>query len=293
MLENFHLTAVLRRGAQSYLQQIPLKQDLQDELAESWEEQLMQFTTNVEEVNFDPGYRPGPHERFRLPDYVPPDWLVDETSQSVQSLDSLGRDPRQTDPIIAIMGMARDGHGDEVVLFQNFTPSRMIHPGRLLLQSNDTYVGYERPGLILDVKLSAVYQPTLRKLLFVSFRTANSFLPLIDLYREATEDDIREVLSHERLMPEEIDALIDNANQWFTKRIAMLRDSGILDQYSANQIKANAVGHNVSIEVRGDKIVFPREKNAAKRLLQFLVEELYKGPITDTLYETNSKRKAE
>jgi hypothetical protein len=42
-----------------------------------------------------------------------------------------------------------------------------------------------------------------------------------------------------------------------------------------------------------DRIIFPSEKAPAKKLLQFLNEEIYIGAITDTLYETNSKRTTE
>ncbi len=141
------------------------------------------------------------------------------------------------------------------MLFQNFTHSRVIRPGRfLLLGGGDTYVSPERPGLTLDAKLSAVYQPALSKLLFVNLRTVNTFLPLLDLYKEATEEDIREVLSHDRLAAEDLDASATDTNQWFAKRITMLRDSRVLDQFSADQIKARSVGHSVSIAILEDKI---------------------------------------
>ena len=293
MLENFHLAAIIRRNARTELKQIPLRQPLQDSLAESWEQQYLGFTQEIEEVDFDPGYKPESHERFVLNDYTPPDWLVNETSQTVQHLDSLGREAQLTNSIVGIVGMARDDQNDELVLFQNFTGSRVIQPGRLLLQSGDTYVSPGRPGLTLDTRLSAVYEPVSRRLLFINFRTVNTFLPLLDLYREATEEDIREVLSHDRLATEDIDALATDANQWFAKRIAMLRDSRVLDEFSVDQIQARSVGLNVPMEIEDNRIVFPSERGAAKRLLQFLVEELYKGPITDTLYETNSKRQAD
>lgn len=73
----------------------------------------------------------------------------------------------------------------------------------------------------------------------------------------------------------------------------MLRDSGILDHYTAQQIVEDSDGYDVDIELDGDRIVFPAEKAAAKRLLQFLNEELFRGAITETLYETNSKREAD
>ena len=72
----------------------------------------------------------------------------------------------------------------------------------------------------------------------------------------------------------------------------MLKESGILDQYSVMEIQSRSSEHNVSINVANGKIVFPADKAEAKKVLQFLNEELYRGPITETLYETNSKREA-
>ncbi len=111
MLENFHLAAILRQGTHTYLRQIRLHQNLQGTLAESWEGQFLQFTTGIEEVDFDPGYRPERHERFRLSDYMPPEWLAKETSQTIQHLGLLDSETRLLDSITGIVGMARDGKG--------------------------------------------------------------------------------------------------------------------------------------------------------------------------------------
>ena len=156
----------------------------------------------------------------------------------------------------------------------------------------NTYKSAERPGLTLDVHLSAVYRPAERKLLFRNFRTVNTFLPLADFYTEASEQEIREVLDHPLLASEDPDQLVASANEWFRKRIAMLKDSGLLNQFFATEIQSRSTGYDVSVDVVDNKIVFPSNKAAAKRLLQFLNEELYRGAITETLYETNSKREA-
>ena len=115
----------------------------------------------------------------------------------------------------------------------------------------------------------------------------------MEFYEEASEDTIREILSHKILVPEDVEALAIDANQWFRKRFAMLRDSGVLDQYSPQQIKKRSKNYDVEIQISKGRIVFPAEKGAAKKLLQFLNEEIYRGAITDTLYETNSKREAD
>ena len=191
------------------------------------------------------------------------------------------------------MAFCRHNTSEELALFQNFSRSHVIEPGRFLFLKNNTYESADRPGLQLDNKLSAVYSPQEKRPLFHNFRVTNTFLPLEDFYEEASEETIRQILSHKHLAPEDVEALAIDANQWFRKRFAMLKYSGVLDQYSPQQIKKRSKNYDVEIQIVKGRIVFPAEKGAAKRLLQFLNEEIYRGAITDTLYETNSKREAD
>ena len=293
MLENFQLAAIIRQGGQTRLVRIPLHQRLQNTLAASWQEQYDAFVTDMEVINFNAGYQPEEHERFRLKHYEPPEWLAGENSQSVPALDAITNDDALLEAAKGIVAFARNDDGEEVMLFQNFSRSHVIRPGRFLFLQNNTYETTQRPGLTLDSKLSAVYLPADSKLLFHNFRTVNTFLPLADFYEEASEQQIKEVLGHKLLAPEDADALATDANQWFRKRFAMLRDSGVLDEYSAKAIKARSRGYDVAIHISKGKIVFPAEKAAAKKLLQFLNEEIFRGAITEKLFETNSKREAD
>ena len=295
MLENFHLAAIIKQGSQTQLLRIPLLQTLQSSLAENWQAQYDTFIDEIHEVNFDAGYQPAEHERFRLVDYDPPTWLADENSQTLLDIGEAGSHRTDTwiDSIKGIVGFAQNEQGEELVLFQNFTQSRVIRPGRALFLRNNNYESIEHPGLTLDRKLSAIYKPAESKLLFQKFHTVNTFLPLSEFYKEASEQEILVVLNHNLLAPEDPNAIATGANQWSRKRFAMLKDSGVLDKYSAQEIKSRSKGYNVSITIRKGKVVFPSDKSEAKKLLQFLNEERFLGAVTNNLYETNSKRKAD
>jgi hypothetical protein len=293
MLENFQLAAIIKQGTEMRLLRIPLHQNLQRMLAETWQEQYDSFFDGIDEIDFNPGYQPEDHERFCLEDYEVPPGLTHEDSQTVADLDAITNNERLVDSIRGIVAFAKNEKGEELVLFQKFSRSHVIRPGRFLFLQNNTYETSQRPGLTLDNKLSAVYLPAEKKLFFHNFRTANTFLPLADFYEEASEEQIRNVLKHKLLAPEDADALATDSNQWFRKRFAMLRDSGVLDEYSARQIQQRSTGYDVDVRISKGKIVFPAEKPVAKKLLQFLNEELFRGAITATLYETNSKREAD
>tara|TARA_R110000824_G_C15231442_1_gene678598 strand:- start:5900 stop:6781 length:882 start_codon:yes stop_codon:yes gene_type:complete len=293
MFEDFQLAAIIKQRRNTRLLRIPLHQGLQDTLAESWREQHEAFVQDIDEIDFNAGYQPEEHERFRLQDYALPDFLAGENRQSLPDLDAVTMDDTLLDSTKGLVAYVRTEDGQELILFQNFSRSHVIRPGRFLFLQNDTYETAGRAGLTLDQKLSAVYLADEETLLFHNFRTVNSFLPLVEFYEEASEDEIREVLDHDSLAPEDTDALAVSANQWFRKRFAMLRDSGVLDAYSADEIQRRSRGYDVDIHIANDRLVFPAEKPAAKKLLQFLNEELFRGAITETLYETNSKREAD
>lgn len=293
MLNDFQLVVLAKKGREMRLFRVPLHQRLQDTLATTWEMQLDSFLENIQELDFDAGYNPEEHERFRLENYELPEWLAGEDGESVADLDPVSSHEDLLASIKGIAAFVRDDHRRNMILFQNFSRSHVIRPGNFLFLRGNTYISAQRPGLTLDDKLSAVYFCQEKKLLFHNFRIANTFLPLTDVYKEASEEEIRMVLGHERLAPEDPDALAVGANQWFRKRFAMLRDSGVLEQYTVEQIQQHSAGYEVDIVLDGDRIVFPAERPAAKRLLQFLNEEIFRGAITETLYETNSKREAD
>lgn len=293
MLSNFHLTAVTKHHDQKELLHIPLQQALQDSLADSWGQQLDVFTNGIHEIAFNAGYKPESHERFLLSDVDLPEPLRKIGSVNIQGLASISQHEEAMDSIRAIVAFCRSRTGEELVPFQNFSRTHIIEPGRFLFLANNTYQSATRPGIQLDNKLTAVYRVQERKLLFHNFRVTNTFLPLAEFYEEASEETIRKILHHKLLAPEDVEALAVDANLWFRKRFAMLNDSGVLDHYSPQQIKKRAMGYDLDIKLARGRIVFPAEKGAAKKLLQFLNEELYRGPITDTLYETNSKREAD
>ena len=262
MLNNFQLTAIITKktkGTQVDLLHIPLFPELNVNLTADWYSQYNTFVSEIQEIDFDPGYKLEKHECFRLFDYELPNWLATESSLTISDLEMLSNNEIHINFIKGLAGFARNEYGEELILFQNFTPSQVIRQRRSLLLQGNTYDNISHPVLTLGEKLSAVYQPKERKLLFHNFRNVNTFLPLSDFYEEASEQDIREVLNHEKIVPEDADALAIDANQWFRTRFAMLKISSVLDDFTVLEIQSCSSGYEVSIQLTADKkkIIFP------------------------------------
>ena len=297
MLEQLHLVALLKERNQPTLRRIPLVGELQATLTEQWQDQLDDFLRQAEEIDFEPGYTPEAHERFSLEAFALPEVVAAENSGTVRLLEPINMQGAEPFLIKAILGFARKDDGSEIVLTQSFSKSHIISPGRFLFLTRDSFETSAVPALSLGDQLTAVYYPAQQKLLFKNYRATNAIFSLVDFYKEATEEDIKAILAHEKLAPADVDALAKGANQWFCKRFALLKDSEILDQYTVAEIVQHANGYDLDIQIDlttgQDRIVFPAEKAPAKKLLQFLNEELFRGSITERLFETNSKRIAD
>jgi hypothetical protein len=68
----------------------------------------------------------------------------------------------------------------------------------------------------------------------------------------------------------------------------LLGASSLLPLLGAVAVNQFACGYKVDIPASNGRVVFPADKVAAKRLLQFLNEKVFRGAISETLSETNS-----
>ena len=291
MTEDFHLVAVVSNGKRSVLFRIPLHESLQGDLKESWNAEYEFFVHKYQEIDYRAGQRLKSNQCFRFVDFDFPLWIANYNTQSAADIPAIEQKYETYRSIQGTIAYTRNQQDEEMMLFQDFSVSKAIGPGQFLQFESDRYKTTEQPGVLLGRELSAVYSPQNRKLKFRGFRAVNSFLPISDFYKKVSELEIRKLLQHDRLATEDSESWAKGANQWFRTRFTLLRDSGILDRFSANEIKARSIGYDVSIQIVNGRIVFPTDRISARKLLKFLNEEVFKGPITDTIYETNYNRK--
>ena len=290
MIKDIVLVAVIRDGNRTDLLRIPLHSSLIEHLKHSWSLEYEEMSEELDQVDFVPGYQLKRRQCFRLLEYRLPIWLAEHTSQTITSIDEISKDHETYNSIQGAVAFTRNEDNDELMLFQDLSLSKVINPGRFFQLDGDVYRTTKHHGFLFDRQLSASYLTVERNLLFRNFRGVNSFLPVFDFYKQVSEQEIRDLLSHSRLITEDIDYWAKDANQWFRTRFTRLRNSGILDRNSAKEIAERSNGYDIPIQVVDDRIVFPSDNASAKKILRFLNEEYFKGAITDKVYETNSKK---
>ena len=285
----FSLVAIVRNRKLSSLFRIPLHQSIEEFLMESWTSKLEPFVYELEQIDYEAGYQLKRHQCFRMLEFELPNWIAGYNSQSATLIDEIVGDPQTYRSVQGTVAFTKINE-EESMIFQDFSRSKAINPGRFLQFDGQVYRTAERTGLLLDRQLSAVYLPGKRMLLFRNFRAVNSYLPIFEFFKKQSEQKIRKLLDHHNLATEHPDIWAKGANQWFRARFIKLGNSGILDRYSAKEIKSVSEGYDVPIELVNNRIVFPADSNSAKKILQFLNEEFFRGAITGRLYETNSKK---
>lgn len=290
------LLALLQRGRKREVRRLAMEQPLQNEVAGMFAEQARSLVDpGLERIPFDAGYKPDDDQVFIIKHFKMPRELLTAIGD-VHGVEKLSLTSSDPPPIKALVAVEHPPEKDKAptIYFQHFTPSRVIHPKRSLFFAGGTFSLSNSPGITLGSKLAAVHLD--HDLVFSDFRSVNAFLDLADYFKEATKEEIAGILTSSFAVTD-AQKIAGKASQWARKRFAMLRDSNVLTKFKPAQIMAEAKKFQVNVETKSvdgeDRVVYPDNPGEAKKLLQFLNEEIYRGPLSQQLYETNSKRAAE
>ena len=170
----------------------------------------------------------------------------------------------------------------------------LTRSGISLVLSSDTFKELSTPGIIISYDLVAFYQAG--ALLFHSYFQARQVFELGSYYRDATQGDVDEFVAHEKIYITDEDAFNQNADSWIRRKLAIIRDSELLDTVSVSDIKSKAEGFGIDIDLEdidGESCLkVPDGKKAVKELLRFLDEDYFEGTFSAAKYLSNSKRAA-
>jgi hypothetical protein len=179
------------------------------------------------------------------------------------------------------------------VLIQLFETRRLIsNKGIAIFFSGDTFRRMSDAGLTLDTKLLAILENNVLK--FQSFHFLRRVFEVGDYFNEATNEEVTAFATHAKLFAPDLNAFLQGASPLVRKKIALIQQSGVLDNFTSQQIVAAAQSFNLAIQINEEgRIVLPSNKTELRRLLRFLDEDYYESPLSQTHYVSNSKRVAD
>ncbi|MFM0360442.1 Kiwa anti-phage protein KwaB-like domain-containing protein [Paraburkholderia sediminicola] len=269
----------------------PLTQELQDEIKTVFEEQHKAFTADiVETVEFDGRYRPDQGELLVIKNFADVDGLATAVKNPL-AVELFDPNAHSLETVKAFFTGNPDG--GEQVLIQVFERRRLIATKNVaIFFSGNTFQRMSDAGLTLDNKLLAILDGN--DLKFQSFHYVRRVFDVEDHFKEATSAEVKAFANHDKLAAEDPAAFEAGANSLVRRKIALILQSGVLDNFTAEQIVATAQSFKLEIKTtKGGKIALPSNGTELRRLLRFLDEDYYESPLSQTHFVSNSKRVAD
>lgn len=274
------------------IKRVRVNQSLQTELIQIFEDQRVLFEQGVDtEVNFNGDWKPDSNEVLTIDDIDESALMKNAINDNASSFSDVVISNFANEPIKAIFtGLTTNGQTK--VLVQKFSSRQALSLNQLPLikmQTGNTFVKTTDDIFTIDNKLVAIIEDNKTK--FKSFHNARMVFDLSEFYKEATDEDLTQMAQHASLEIADLANFIAEADTQVRKMVHSIESSAVLDNYTVTQISTAAANFSdISIVVNNGKITLPSDKKELKEVLHFLLEDIYKGPLSGSDYLTNSKR---
>jgi hypothetical protein len=261
--------------------------DVQNRLTGLFDGLEAQFRNGVEvERQYDSRWTPGPDELATIQQGAEVTAILARIAGGVLALPEIDGAHFDNEQIRAL-AVHRQNGGNHELLLQAFSSAQRLSRKFAVISNGNTFDKLEQSAFTLTNQIDVLVENDQIK--FRSFHTAKKIFDLANYYREATDGEIREFSQHANLQVD-ADMLIELATQPIRKLISSVLSSGVLDRETAESIRAKAEGL-VPVNIENDKVVLPLTRKEFKDLISFLDHKIYRSPVDNDPYETNSHRR--
>lgn len=245
------------------------------------------FRDGVErERPYDSRWTPGSDELITLPASDEVTAINARVNAGILALEEIDGAAFESERIRALAAVRGDAAHSRLLL-QSFSLSQRLSRKMALISNNNIFDKIDTSAFTLSNHLDSIVENGLIK--FKLYNTAKRIFDLSSHYREATDAEIR-LFTQSEVLSGDADYLISVSTQPLRKLISSVQSSGVLARETAESIRRKAAGL-VPVEVRDAKVVLPRSKSELKDLLAFLDHKIYRSPVDDDPYGTNSHRR--
>lgn len=274
------------------IKRVRVNQPLQSELIQIFENQRVLFEQDVDtEVIFNGDWKPDLNEVLTIDDIAESQILIDAINSNASSFPDVVISNFSNEPIKAIF-TGINTNGQTKVFVQKFSSRQALSLNELpviKMQTGNTFVKTTDDIFTIDNKLVAIIEGNKTK--FKSFHNARMVFDLSNFYKKATDDDLTQMAQHASLEIADLTSFIAEADAQVRKMAHSIESSGVLDNYTVTQISTAAANFpDIPVIVNNGKIALPSDKRELKEVLHFLLEDIYKGPLSGSDFLTNSKR---
>lgn len=240
-------------------------------------------------IDFEPGCHLQEGECFQISDFVLDESILRACRQPI----GVNRVDAKEIPGLGIVSIIGYHENDEKeIYFQNFDSRRIIVPGKrgAVWATADSSTFEELPGpvLLLDAALAAIWRDG--TLFFKSFHQARKIFDLSNYFKVATDEQVVQFASNTLFAPGDSKAVLQSCSEWHRKKIALILSSEGFKLLSPDDLLAAASSCEYELPMKGDQIELPTDRKALRLLLQFLDEDIYRGPFSQNQFVSSGKR---
>lgn len=282
---SINIFAVLK--SENLIKLINISDNIQNELTTL--KNIAKEFLQKEKILFDGQYKPEDDQILEIENFSLP--------FDVDFDNPLNLEKMKIDDIDLIKGLIINDQ--DIIGFQCFDRRKIIEPNRLnIVFKGNTFSKLQEKGITIGDKLDIIYSKKDKSLFFESFHNASKIFDLSEYYREATDQEINSFFTTQIFsdIPQNLDEKIDTRMK---KKIFLIKKNKIIEKLKDSHIfkevakYSKTFGLEKYFDSTSNKIKIPDDKKEFKKIISFLNEDLYKSPISDIIYETNSKRKLE
>ena len=284
------LFAACRVDSDLLPKRIPLDAQIQEEIGDTIYKQGITFRgKSPEEIPYDGKWKPDANQLL----------FIDAPTEALELATAVKANPISTPPIetrrfanegIKALFTSEDENRQGAIFIQRFDRRQMLGHKLSLRYHNNAFRRISEAAFTLPTSITCVLEDG--RLKFKSWSNLRTIFNLIDVYKAATDAEVRVFGQHALIEVSDLDELVEVSDQQMRKMINQVLSEGILNKYTATTIQGAASQTGLNIKVANDRILWPPERSQQKEVLQFLVENRYTGPLSGTNYVTNSRRPA-
>ena len=270
------------------IKRIPLNGALQNPVMQIFSDQEAAFRAGrPNEVAFDGDWNPDEDEILVLDNTADANAMMAAAAGNVLALPAIDAGNFDAENIKALF-IGVDAGGVLRLLVQRFTAAQVLSRKFAVIANNNQFNQITDPAFNLATSLTCIIEGGQIK--FESYHKLRAVIDVATFFAAATDDDIDDFAGHASIAIADVPALKAMATQTERKLIHKLSSSGVLDNYTPQQIQTQAAATGLAVQLANGQIVFPADKQEVRRLLRFLDDSLYEAALSGLRYVTNSKR---
>lgn len=266
-----------------------LNQQVQGELGNILQAQEHAFMDGIQsEIPFTGDWKPDSDELLVINALPEVQVLLQAANQNAVALPTLDPHNFLNQRVVGIFTVVGTG-ANRRILLQNFSAQQILQTKLAVIFDGNVFRRLTEPAFTIASHLTAVIDNG-GSVKFKSYSALRRVLDINPVFQQATDVELAAFCVHPSFGFANAQAFVTGADEGIRKHVHAISNSGVLTQHTvpAIQTQAAAIGFNLS--VNGGRIDVPSDRKGAKELFSFLLNKVYRGPLNQQLFITNSNR---